>query len=441
MTSFISSTSTSSHISAVAEHERVFGFFEHLSLWFSLSVGLLVIQLGAYLFPAMGTHDALSSIVIGSCLGAACLAYVAHLGSKTGLSSAGLIQQAFGRSFARLPVSFNVIQLLGWAAFELVVMRDGLAAILKGSFGLDGHWLTVLCTLILGGLLAALSQLSMLRLARKVVSRVGLPLVLVSLLWFSAHFMTKIMQMPEGFSGFMAFQGDGSMPYALALDLVVAMPVSWLPLVADYARFSKRSKTSGAHSKSAFNGTWLGYAVANIWCYGLGFVVMATMPGDQDLINTLLLAQFGLIALTFILIDEMDNAYGDMYSGSVSLNHMVPKMNTHQWGLIFSFVATLAALVLPMHSLEPFLLILSSIFIPLFAVVGVYMCLEYPASHSTIRLINVPSVCLWVVGIMVYHISPMYFPNAGSTLPCLAVTVLLSACWFLFSKARVMVDA
>jgi purine-cytosine permease-like protein len=48
-----------------------------------------------------------------------------------------------------------------------------------------------------------------------------------------------------------------------ALDLVIAMPVSWLPLVADFARH-------GRDGNSALRGTWLGYAIANIWCYALG---------------------------------------------------------------------------------------------------------------------------------------------------------------------------
>ena len=84
------------------------------------------------------------------------------------------------------------------------------------------------------------------------------------------------------------------------------MPISWLPLIADYARF-------GTRSRSAFAGSWLGYALANVWCYALGVMVISVSAPDANLVNTLLLAQGGLLALGLILLDEIDNAYGDRH--------------------------------------------------------------------------------------------------------------------------------
>ena len=102
-----------------------------------------------------------------------------------------------------------------------------------------------------------------------------------------------------------------------ALDLVIAMPMSWLPLVADYARH-------GVSGKSALRGTWLGFALANMWCYALGVLIALVLP-SQDLVTALLLAQGGLIALSLILIDEVDNAYGDAYSGAVLMHRSAPR--------------------------------------------------------------------------------------------------------------------
>ena len=42
-----------------------------------------------------------------------------------------LIRRAIGSSFARLPVVLNIVQLIGWTTFELVVMRDGALAIAR----------------------------------------------------------------------------------------------------------------------------------------------------------------------------------------------------------------------------------------------------------------------------------------------------------------------
>ncbi|HRO60062.1 MAG TPA: cytosine permease, partial [Burkholderiaceae bacterium] len=105
--------------------ERLFGWRDHASLWLSLGVGLLVMQVGSYLVPALGTKAAMLAILGGSLLGAGLLAWSAKLGCDSALSSAGLMHAAYGSSFARLPVLLNIVQLIGWTTFELVVMRDG----------------------------------------------------------------------------------------------------------------------------------------------------------------------------------------------------------------------------------------------------------------------------------------------------------------------------
>jgi len=111
-------------------------------------------QMGAYLVPALGTQDAAIAIGLGSLLGAALLAWVAHLGASTGLGSAGLMQRTFGTSFARLPVLLNIAQLLGWTAFELVIMRDGCMAI-TGTQA-SQPWMAAGFTMLWGGLLTLL---------------------------------------------------------------------------------------------------------------------------------------------------------------------------------------------------------------------------------------------------------------------------------------------
>ncbi|HZF85832.1 MAG TPA: cytosine permease, partial [Burkholderiaceae bacterium] len=112
-------------LTPLADAQRVFRWHDHASLWFSLGVGLLVMQIGAYLVPAVGTRDAALAIVLGSTVGAGLLAWTARLGCQSGLASAGLMHATYGSAFARLPVLLNIAQLIGWTTFELVVMREG----------------------------------------------------------------------------------------------------------------------------------------------------------------------------------------------------------------------------------------------------------------------------------------------------------------------------
>ena len=109
----------------LAASDRVFGFRDHTALWLSMGVGLLVMQIGAYLVPALGAKEALVVIILGSLLGAGLLAWTAKIACDTGLSSAGLMHAIYGSKFARLPVLLNIAQLIGWTTFEIVIMRDG----------------------------------------------------------------------------------------------------------------------------------------------------------------------------------------------------------------------------------------------------------------------------------------------------------------------------
>lgn len=402
-------------LKAIPAHERVFGWPQHAALWFSLGVGLLVMQVGAYLVPAVGPRDAALAIVLGSLIGAGLLGWTARLGCERGLSSAGLMHATYGGAFARLPVLLNIVQLIGWTTFELVVMRESTAAIAQQSFGLalEGPLGLLLTTALWGAVLVLLMAGSMLTLVRKFIGRYGLPLVVLSLLWLSWQFGSQLQA--QGFASFWNRPGTGGMGLLSAMDLVIAMPVSWLPLVADYARH-------GRSGRAALGGTWLGYAVANIWCYALGVLVAsAAAPGTQ-LVTALLLAQGGLIALGLILIDEIDNAYGDVYSGAVSSQSLLPAWSLRRWGMVLAVLCTGLALVLPMHSIEPFLLLLSSVFVPLYGVILGRLSAR-PATTATVaRKVDVTAALLWLAGIALYHGLAQWAPHWGAALPTLAAT-------------------
>jgi purine-cytosine permease-like protein len=275
----------------------------------------------------------------------------------------------------------------------------------------------VVPTLLWGALLAVLLSLPMTSLVRKTISRFGLPLVIGSLLWLSWQFGSQLQA--KGLGLFWTRAGDGSLGLAAAMDLVIAMPVSWLPLVADYARH-------GRSGRGALGGTWVGYLVANIWCYALGVVVASVADPVGDMVGTLLLAQGGLIALSLILVDEIDNAYGDVYSGAVSAHSLQPAWTIRRWGIGLALLCTGLALVLPMHGLEPFLLLLSSVFVPLFGVILGRLTWGLPGVEADGRKVEPRAALIWVGGIALYHALATWAPQLGATLPTLVATFWLA---------------
>ena len=223
-----------------------------------------------------------------------------------------------------------------------------------------------------------------------------------------------------------ASTGTGEMGFWSGVDLVIAMPISWLPLVADYARY-------GRTANGSFGGTFIGYAIANIWCYALGVLVILNQPSD-DLVTGLLLAQFGLIALSLIILDELDNAYGDLHSGSVSSERLISGLSLKTRGIILGVVSIVIASAIDMHAIEPFLLYLSSVFVPLFGVIlADYHAIRARAtSASTIKAINAGPVIAWLVGIAAYHGAAFFYPDFGSALPSLIISFLLAKAFAAF---------
>lgn len=134
-------------------------------------------------------------------------------------------------------------------------------------------------------------------------------------------------------------------------------------------------------------------------------VVSTAQPGIER-VATLLLAQGGLIALALILIEEVDNAYGDLHAGAVSINLLRGRSLVRGAAVVLGVLATAAALFLPMHSLEPFLL-LGSIFVPLFGVVISQLAAGLPPAQP-----------------MRWAPAAPWWPAGGSALPNLAITLL-----------------
>jgi putative hydroxymethylpyrimidine transporter CytX len=340
------------------------------------------------------------------------------------------MHRVYGSSFAKLPVVLNIIQLIGWTCFELVIMREGTLAMGTQQWGwVQDAWLAfnlgpwpisisshaIWVAVFWGGILTLLMASSMLGLVRNFVSKFGLPLVVLSLAWLTWQFVGVLQT--QDVSAFWHRPGNQTMGFLSAIDLVIAMPVSWLPLVADYARH-------GNNGRTAMKATWIAYALANIWCYALGFLVVSVSAPDISLVHTLLLAQGGLLALGLILIDELDNAYGDVYSASLNTHSLFKSWNFKILGLLMAVLCTGLAIVLPMHSLEPFLLMLSSVFVPLYGVILGRAGMNTPFAES--RKIHLIPALIWLIGIAVFHLAAVYTPGWGSALPSLAVTGLLA---------------
>ncbi len=398
-------------VNPVPRDKRELRGIDFFVLWSSLGVGLLVFQAGMLLVPALSLLKAIAISAVGSAVGSLLLATVGLVGSEYGVPTMVSLRPLLGRYGSYLPTVLNVVQLVGWTAFELMVMADS-AVLLSGMFlgGLTRpFWLivfTVIVTLFaVGGPLAVVRQW---------LEKFAIWLVYASTVWIT-------YQVARDLSIF-STAGTGGLSIPLALDLVIAMPVSWMPLVSDYNRFARSGRR-------CFAGTLLGYSIANTWFYGLG-AALAVATGKYLAPSSILSIYVGAVALIAILVDETDNAFADVYSTAVSLQNLWPGVK--QWKLVLaaSGLGAILAYTVPLAEYEHFLLIIGASFVPLFGVfISEYFIvrglkLQVEEFYRDAPALRSESIISWALGFAVYLFFAYRLPSIGATLPALLFSAL-----------------
>ncbi|MEA2435007.1 MAG: nucleobase:cation symporter, family [Actinomycetota bacterium] len=378
-------------------------------LWGDLGIGLLVLVTGALLVPGLGFWPAFAAIVVGSIIGVALLAAGASAGAQHGVPTMVLFRPILGIRGSWVPTVFNVAQLVGWTAVELWAISSAANFVSRRELGFEsrGLWLglaAIICTgLALWGPVGVTKQW----LERFGVWVIGGISLAVTILVLTSGDLGTVLSKP----------GDGIFPsFGGALDLVIAMPVSWLPLVADYTRF-------GNKPRGAFFGTFWGYLLANVWLYSLGALLVLTAdaaPSPEGIALGILTVGGGSIAgvlfLVGLLVGETDEAFANIYSGAVSIQNLWPRLSQKALIVGIAAIGTALAAILTMELYESFLFLIGSLFVPLF---GVFL-----AEHFLIRRGRVATEELykrsgdywfeggfrlrafvpWIAGFVVYHV-------------------------------------
>lgn len=386
------------------EHRRLSGL-DLAVLWASLSLGFLVLVTGTLLVPALGLRDALLAIVAGSAVGCAPLALVAVAGKREGVPGMVLFRPLLGVRGSYLPTAMNVLQLVGWTAVEFWAMGQMANRMSVRLFGLDAYplWLVLaalVCTaLALGGPVL---------MVRRWLERFGIYVVLAAGAWITVGALGR-----ADLGGLWSRPGQGGLPFWLAVDLVIAMPISWLPLVADYSRFARPDAR-------AFAGTYWGYLLGNVWFYALGALLVLSAgaePSVAGIAVAVAALTAGPLVLVALLAVETDEAFADVYSAAVSAQNVVPGADQRRLILLVAAVGLGLAWSLTMEAYQVFLFLIGSVFVPLFGVfaahyfvlhrgrygVGTSDALKDPGAAGGPAALRPLALLPWGVGFLLYH--------------------------------------
>src|SRR6478672_8339363 len=229
-----------------------------------------------------------------------------------------------------------------WANLSVSLLGFGGVALWKVLFG------------IVATILAFLGPVGF---VRRYVRKFAIWIVIASLLylaWWSLHGQHPVA----------LWHRHGAHAFWSGFDLVLSSIISWTPLVADYTRFS-RTRRAG------FWGSGLGYFVPTIPLFALGAVIaLSRHISDAPGLLTAVAAggAASLLALLALTVDESDEAFANVYSGAVSLQNLIPRVSQRILVGGVAGIATVGALVVDLRNYQPFLYLLGSFFVPLFAV-------------------------------------------------------------------------
>jgi putative hydroxymethylpyrimidine transporter CytX len=341
-------------IEPVPERLRVLGTLDSLLLWTNLGISLLVLVSAAYF--GLSLRQALLATVIGALIGNTMLGVAAMIGADARVPTMVLQRAPLGQRGSYIATALNVLQCLGWSVFEITVIAVAAGALCDRLFGVELVWMW---KLVFGAIGLVLALLGPVGFVRRFVRKVGIWAVAASIVYLAVWILRN------GHVARLWSSGGSGGSFWLGVDLVIALTVSWVPLVADYTRFARSRR-------SAFIGAGLGYLLPTLFQFGFGAILVLSHPaisGPTDVLTTVAAGGVGsVLALLALTVDETDEAFANIYSTAVSLQNYVPRVSQRLLIVVVAAVATAISLGINLTRYQQFLLLLGAFFVPLFGV-------------------------------------------------------------------------
>ncbi len=376
--------------------EKRTSLLENGLIWFGAGVSIAEILTGTY-FSSLGFGKGLAAILIGHVIGCLMLFLAGVIGGKSRLSAMETVKSSFGNRGGLLFAFLNVLQLVGWTA---IMIYDGALAA-EGIFAV-GKWIWCL---VIGALIILWIVIGITNLGK--VNTVAmcllflLTLVLCKVIFFDGNIMTTA--------------ADESLSFGAAVELAVAMPLSWLPLISDYTREAKEPVKATAVSAIV-------YGIVSCWMYIIGMGA-SIFTGESDIAQILLKAGLSIVGLLIIVFSTVTTTFLDAYSAGISGESIVSDIKGKYAAIAVTVIGTLGAILFPMDDITDFLYLIGSVFAPMIAIqIADFFILHRDKRQESFDWKN---LIIWVAGFILYRVLMQIDLPVGNTLPDMVITILI----------------
>ncbi len=366
-------------------------------IWFGAGVSIAEILTGTYI-ASLGFAKGMAAIVLGHIIGGLMMFAAGMIGGRTGKSAMETVKMSFGEYGGKFFSLLNVLQLVGWTA---IMIYDGSLAA-DGIFSTGSWiWAIVIGVLIIVWILIGITNLG------KVNTIAMAALFILSLILFKVIFFGK---------GSANAVPDDGLTFGAAVELSVAMPLSWLPLISDYTREAEKPTQATAASVLVYN-------LVSIFMYliGMGAVIHT---GEYDIASIMVKAGLGIAGLLIIIFSTVTTTFLDAYSAGVSSVSIWKKINEKWAALVVTVIGTVAACIFPMDDITDFLYLIGSVFAPMIAIqIADYFILKADSKED--KTIGVANIIIWVIGFILYRLLMKVDIIVGNTVPDMIITVII----------------
>lgn len=371
--------------------------FENGLIWFGAGLSIAEILTGTS-FASLGFGKGILAIIIGHIIGCLMLFCAGIIGGKERKSAMDTVTMSFGADGSKFFAFLNVLQLVGWTS---IMIYDGALAA-NGIFN-TGNW--VWC-LVIGALIILWVVIGITNLGK-------INTVAMAALFILTIIMCKVIFFSDT-SG-VKVSGD-SMSFGVAVELAVAMPLSWLTLISDYTREAKEPVKATLVSTIV-------YGIVSCWMYIIGMGA-AIFTGESDVAQIMVKAGLGIVGLLIVVFSTVTTTFLDAYSAGISSETILSKLNGKYVTIAVTVIGTVAAILFPMDDITDFMYLIGSVFAPMIAIqIADYFILKADKSSKKVDMIN---AIIWVIGFILYRYLMTVDIPVGNTLPDMAVTIVIA---------------
>ena len=381
--------------------------FSNALIWFGAGVSIAEIITGTFFAP-LGFVRGTAAILLGHLIGCVLLFFAGYIGGIAKKSAMETTKYSFGSWGSKFFALLNVLQLVGWTG---IMIYDGSLAVNEiFSFG-KWIWALVIGALIILWIVIGITNLGKINV------------VTMSLLFILTLVLCKIIFFGEKIADSAI---EEAMSFGAAVELAVAMPLSWLPLISDYTKEAEKPFRATLASS-------LIYGIVSCWMYiiGMGATIFT---GESDIAQIAVKSGLGIAGLIIIVLSTVTTTFLDAFSAGISAKTVFEKLDGKWTAVFVAILGTAGAILFNMDNITDFLYYIGSVFAPMIAIlIADFFVVKKDSSE---KKVDIAKIIIWILGFALYRKLMNFDFILGYTILDMAVTFALTALWGLITRRK-----